>query len=245
MRLGLCSGADADASLSALLEAGERRGLAALELRQGDGHGVTPDDPHGAALRAVQAAERGVPVTGFRLVRAGPETAALARLSHALEAPILVDGPGDVAARAALAGALIEGGARVALVVRGPDAVAHARAADSALELAWDADPSAGALGPQVAALLDALGSRLRHVRLHGGGPEAALQEGRGVGETMGRLALAGYDGTLVLTPSSPRYRVVWQAWLGRRGGWGCGSKTADPDLVTLTPHETLSGDDR
>lgn len=245
MRLGLCSGADADAPLAALLEAGERRGLAALELRQGDGHGVTPDDPDAAAFRAVQAAERGVPVTGFRLVGSGSAPEALAHLSRALNAPILVDGPGDVAARADLAGALVELGARAALVVRGPDAVAQARAADPALELAWDADPSAVALGSQAAALLDAVGGRLRHVRLHGGGPEAALQEGRGVGETMGRLALAGYDGTLALTPSSPRYRVVWQAWLGRRGGWGCGSKTADPDLVTLTPHETLSGDDR
>ena len=28
----------------------------------------------------------------------------------------------------------------------------------------------------------------------------------------------------LILAPSSTRYRVAWETWLGRRGGWGCGS---------------------
>ena len=41
----------------------------------------------------------------------------------------------------------------------------------------------------------------------------------------MRELALAGYGGSLALAPSDQRYRVVWNAWLGRRGGWGCGSK--------------------
>ncbi|MFW6331581.1 MAG: hypothetical protein ACOC3J_07650 [Gemmatimonadota bacterium] len=28
--------------------------------------------------------------------------------------------------------------------------------------------------------------------------------------------------------------RVIWDAWLGRRGGWGCGSKVEDRTLVSL-----------
>jgi hypothetical protein len=81
----------------------------------------------------------------------------------------------------------------------------------------------------------------LRYIRFIGGGPEAALQEGRGIGTLMGRLALAGYNGAVILAPSATRYRVAWESWLGRRGGWGCGSKSAAAELVHL-PVRTATG---
>jgi hypothetical protein len=62
--------------------------------------------------------------------------------------------------------------------------------------------------GAAPARLLDRLGERLRHVRILGGGPEAALHEGQGVGELMGRLALAGYTGTVILSPGS---KLTWR----------------------------------
>jgi hypothetical protein len=97
-------------------------------------------------------------------------------------------------------------------------------------------------LGDRVARLLDLFGRRLSHIRLLGGGPEAALHEGGGIGEVMGRLALSGYAGTMVLAPSSDRYRVAWQTWLGRRGGWGCGSRVSHPSLVQLSSTGAMGG---
>lgn len=82
--------------------------------------------------------------------------------------------------------------------------------------------------------MLITLCSRLRYIRFRGGGPEAAQQSGLGVGALMARLALARFAGPLVLAPSTPKYRYIWHAWLGRAGGWGCGSKQADASLVSL-----------
>lgn len=245
MRLGLCSGALPEASFDALLEAAERRGLSVVELREGDGHGVDPARPRAAAGAVEGQAARGVEVTGYRTTGAADPLRA-ARLGRLLQVPILVDGPADAGTRLERACRIAGQGAAVAVVVGGPDALVDARAVrDEGLELAWDAEPESDAPGRTVAALLDEVGPRLRHVRLHGGGPEAALHEGKGIGEMTGRLALAGYDGTVILTPTSSRYRIAWQAWLGRRGGWGCGSKTADPELVTLAEPEPWKGANR
>ena len=108
------------------------------------------------------------------------------------------------------------------------------RVLDGGFEVAWDADGWGGDLGLAGARLLALAGPWLRHIRIAGGGPEAALQEGRGVGALMARLALAGYDGVLILSPGAPAYRVAWETWLGQRGGWGCGSRASDPSLVVL-----------
>jgi hypothetical protein len=69
------------------------------------------------------------------------------------------------------------------------------------------------------------------------------MQDGRGVGGMMRRLALAGYEGTLVLAPSTTRFRVAWQQWLGRRGGGsGCRSRNGDLPLARLTADKIGSG---
>ena len=46
---------------------------------------------------------------------------------------------------------------------------------------------------------------------------------------------LARYGGPLVLAPGAPNALAAWRLWLGRGGGWGCGSKQSGPPLVTLT----------
>lgn len=235
MRLALCSSAAPDASLAGLVQACGRRGLDALELREGDGHGINPDDePITGSVGGSHAAD-GVAIVGYRSLVPGHDLW-LARLSDALDAPILLDGPSGLHARVVRARQIADLAGRVSIVVAGEGYLeAGARAAGAGFDVAWDVDPVLGDAGERAARLLDRLGDRLRHVRLLGGGPETAAQEGRGIGEAMARLALDGYTGTLSIAPSSSRYRLAWSAWLGRRGGWGCGSKTADATLVQLS----------
>jgi len=227
MRLGLCSGAARDASFPDLLRAAARRGLSTLELREADDHGIDVESPLTAAAAAEGASASGVLITGYRAGESS-DLRPLARIGELLGAPILIGGRADVEARISCALGVVDEGASAAVVVRGREVLADARAVcEEDIELAWDVDPASTAPGGTVAELLDQAGPRLRHIRLHGAGPEAVLDEGKGIGEMTGRLALAGYDGTVILTPSSSRYRIVWEAWLGRRGGWGCGGKKA------------------
>ena len=235
MRLGLSSAAAPEASLDELLDACRERGLVALELREEDGHGVSgaPGGIGGvAAQRLARAA--GVAITAFRS-RTGGEDLALARVAAGAGAPVLVAGSCCLPSRAERGAGLASAGAEIAVTVQGDVPYEELeRALACECQLAWDVDVAGGNVGATAARVLDALGDRLRHVRMLGGGPEAAMHEGKGVGELMGRLALAGYDGSLILAPSSTRFRVAWQSWLGRRGGWGCGSRQEDPSLVNL-----------
>lgn len=236
MRLGLCSSAAPDATLAHLFEACRRRGLTALELTDSDGHGLIPGTE---AIVGAVAVGRGVAgdveITGYRSTADGHDLW-LARLSEALGAPILLDARSVVHARLSRAHGIMEVGGRVAVAIRGDGYLADAfEAAKAGIDVAWDVRPSLEHVGDRLAALLDVVGPRLRHVRILGGGPETASQEGHGIGAAMGRLALASYAGTIILAPSSGRYRVAWQSWLGRRGGWGCGSKASDAALVQLS----------
>lgn len=72
------------------------------------------------------------------------------------------------------------------------------------------------------------------HITLQGGGPEASLHEGRGIGTLMTRLSLATYPGTLTLAPTARAVLPVWKAWLNHGRSWGCGSKNSDPSLVNI-----------
>jgi hypothetical protein len=239
MRLGLSSAAAPDATLDELLGACGRLGLSALELTAGHAHGLDPGDPsaHSAALAGDardRAAAAGVAVAAFRFD--DPERDGLADFALALNAPILV----PLGAAPVFAARMPAGVEVVAILPGDRDPLASLDSLDAGssdaplLPLAWDADPGSGFVTTAAAALLDRAGQRLRHIRLLGGGPEAVAQEGRGVGALMARVALSGFTGTVALAPSSDRYRVAWAAWLGRRAGWGCGSKAEDRDLVTL-----------
>lgn len=235
MRLGLSSAAAPDASLDELLAACLRRGLVALELREEDGHGVSggPEGMGGAEAQGC-ARSAGVEITGFRS-KAGGEDLALARVAAGAGAPVLVAGSCCLPSRAERAAGLASVGAEIAVTLHGDGLEEELeRALVCECQLAWDVDLAEGNVGATTARLLSRVGDRLRHVRIIGGGPEAALQEGKGVGELMGRLALAGYGGSVILAPSSPRFGVAWRSWLGRRAGWGCGSKQEDSSLVNL-----------
>jgi hypothetical protein len=239
MRLALSSAAAPDATFRELLDACVRRGLGALELESGHGHDLEPRraTPGRAAAARAEAAAAGVHLAGLRMTGADLEleSGRLAEFALALGAPLLVPVGGLGGAPGGLATGLV----RVVL----PSGPAGLRALDTLDQglrpaarqpLAWDAAPGDGDVSDTAAELLARVGPRLRHIRLYGGGPEAAAQEGRGVGALLARLALTGFDGSLALAPSSLRYRVAWSAWLGRRGGWGCGSRTEDRQLVSL-----------
>jgi sugar phosphate isomerase/epimerase len=247
VRLVLSTAAATGFTVDELLAACRRRGLAGIELVAGHAHGVGAGldaTALGAIRRRLESG--GAPVAAFRTTLAEAFHPNAARLSSALGAPVVADREGedgieiraDALLAAATAYAAVGG---TLLVVHGsePDEVGRLRrvierAPAGVLGLAWEVDPAAGTITGRVAAVLEAAGPHLRYVRLLGGGPESAQHEGRGIGPLMAHLALAGYGGPLALAPSTPRYRTAWSRWLGRGGGWGCGSKAADPSLVRL-----------
>jgi hypothetical protein len=234
VRLTLSSSAAPESTLGDLLETCQRRGFAGLELDVPSGQSGTEGAVESVRRRAEGA---GVRITALRMDLAGAteETSLGAALS--LGAPVVVPLVAEVEARA-LAERYAAAGARLAFIVRtNPDAarivrrIADAVGPDS-IGLGWDIRPERDE-SSAIPEMLAAAGSRLQYVRLYGGGPETETQTGLGVGALIARLAIARFQGPLVLTPSDDRYHRAWSSWLGRRSGWGCG-KTADPDLVTL-----------
>lgn len=246
MRLALSSAAARDLSLVELLDASERRGLAGIELVEGDSHSVGPECVHERVLEVgAEARKRGVEIAAFRtqrLERAAEP--AMVRLAFGLDAPIVVPFDPITGDRALLeeAGERYDAiGARLLLEHHlGGDALPELlalieRIPGEGVGIAWDADPNVGHLGAAAAQILAEAGPHLRHIRLRGGGPETAQTEGQGIGSLIGRLTLAHYHHYLAVRPSTPRFHYAWKAWLGRaRGGWGCGSKSADESLVNL-----------
>lgn len=261
MQTGVSSEVVPAASLAELLTGATRHGLSVLELRAGDGHGVSASVALEAdALARVLDLMRGSPVTISSYRDNGTESAhELVMLARALSASILIDGAESLAKKLSraqqlrseddgiaagnAAGSAADDAAGIAVVVRGIDAVADALAITRAGHaVSWDARPSDEQLGTQAAAMLNACGDALCQVRIAGGGPESTLHEGRGIGALMARLALAGYAGTVIIAPSSPSYHLLWEQWLGKRPGWGCGSHASDPSLVTLELPAPIGG---
>ncbi|HSH46202.1 MAG TPA: hypothetical protein VK966_10115, partial [Longimicrobiales bacterium] len=207
-----------------------RRGIDALELREGDGHGIAPGDLMEAGSRILEpATAAGVDVVAYRILS---PSGTLPRARQGAAVRLLVDGTSPLAHRLEQAAELEFAGAAVAVVVR--DELEAGVVSDSSFDIAWDVAPGTRPAGETAQMMLQRFGPWLRHVHISGGGPESAMQEGRGIGELMGRLALHRYSAAVALAPSSPHFRVAWDNWLGRRGGWGCGSKTAEPSLVAL-----------
>lgn len=231
MRLGLSSAAAVDADVDSLLAACARRGLAVLELRDEDAHGVS--DAASAAAAAVLAADFGVAIGSFRVAGA-MTTAKVADVCAKLEAPALI-AHGSLEERIATARGLGDSGVGALVEVSGAAESWLAAIAGADTDVAWQIDEAVSDMAGDLQQAMRAIPDRLRYVRLLGGGPEAAMADGRGIGALMGQLALGRFGGPLVVAPSSPRYRVAWENWLGRRGGWGCGSK-AERDVVQLSP---------
>jgi len=241
MQLGLSSAAAPEATVHELIGVCAARGLRTLELRSGDAHGIDPGadsslEVAGALARATNA---GVRIAGIRCEDA-VEPVALAHLSRALDAPVTV-ATGDMMHRIELAAAIDAAGGRALVVVRGNADQWHADIVAAGFDYAWDIDGECTRVASDAAILLGSSDPALRYIRMIGSGPETAMHEGRGIGNLMGTLALAGFAGPVVLAPSSARYRVAWATWLGRRGGWGCGGRSSAADLVSL-PVRTATG---
>ena len=235
MKLTLSSAAAPEASLDELLAACGRKGLGGLELTEGDGHGVGTG-PDELSLATARARAGGVALTGLRL--AGPDAVEGIESAGAAGLPPLVvplvDGPGSHALLRS-ADALARAGRSVALASHDARLLASAARCTDAPTLAWDFTP--GSTDPaDLHALLGAAGARLAHVRLFGGGPETVGQAGGGIGTLLAGLAVAAFRGALVVTPTSPRFRVAWGTWLGRRAGSGCSGKATAAEPLPLRP---------
>jgi hypothetical protein len=233
MRLVLSSEAAPDLDSSTLVEVAARRGFSGVELVAGHAHGVDPHRPGGWNRCSMAVAFRAGSAAGA----SSPEAAAL---SATLNAPIVAPACADSAALALEVGETFATAGGELLIEHGSDPATVAalrqeieRAPVFPLGLAWEIDPEADDLSV-AREILRAAGPHLKLIRLRGGGPEAARQEGLGVGALMAHLTLARFSGSFVLSPSEARFHYVWSAWLGRTGGWGCGSKTADDSLVQL-----------
>ncbi|MCA9597340.1 MAG: DUF2249 domain-containing protein [Myxococcales bacterium] len=109
--------------------------------------------------------------------------------------------------------------------------------------LAWELRPSSEDLGASGAVLL-AASEHLRLVRLYGGGPEQHQQDGRGIGPLFVDLAISGYGGPIVLTPSTPTELPRWREWLASRQSTGCGSAHSsgehEVDVRDVEPRDRL-----
>jgi hypothetical protein len=216
MRVGLSSDAAPGATIAELLDTCERRGLGVLELRVG---GVDT-----AALHDVlRAGAHNESIAGLFADDAS-YSAGLVSAASASNVTVVLDSGASYASRMVEARRAAPRGCTVLPLMSGPavrwlDAAVLAR-----VPFAWQIDETCTDPAGDAAQILHHA-SLLAYVRLVGGGPEGVMQEGRGIGAVMKQLTLAGYAGPLILTPSSPRYRVAWATWLGRRGGWGCGSK--------------------
>ncbi|MEX2572112.1 MAG: hypothetical protein WD737_12500 [Gemmatimonadota bacterium] len=236
MRLALGSEALPESDLEDLLDASRRRGFAGVELVAGGAHGIGPTEPLVfGALRA-----RHEEIVAYRAADAEAATSAAgARLAGRLGAPVVSPAwrskPGRLA-KAADHYAAAEG----ELLLSVPPRIAEVEAVRAEIEaldtgsigIALDVQPMRDDLSA-IQTVLAAAGPRLRIVRLHGGGPEGAAQTGRGIGHLMAALALNRYAEVVVLTPTGKATLRMWAAWLGRAGGWGCGSKAP---LTVLTP---------
>ncbi|MHB1312076.1 MAG: hypothetical protein ACYC3L_08665 [Gemmatimonadaceae bacterium] len=237
MQLGLSSAASPNATLSALMQGALRHGLPVLELRAGDAHGFSTS-PESAA-ETIPALVRELTAAGIGVVgycdTGDTNAASLASLACTLGSALFVDADAALPERIRRAERVRAAGAEAAIVVRGDTVLDDARrAAREGLALVWECDPRRTPVGEVARVLLAEYGASVRHVRLLGGGPESVMHEGRGIGELMGRLALSGFAGSVILAPSSARFHVVWSTWLGRRAGTGCGSKAPGAALNNL-----------
>jgi uncharacterized protein (DUF2249 family) len=190
-------------------------------------------------------------VVAIRVVQLA-DAPALARASAVLGAPVSVAGHGvSQAVLDRVVPIFEEAGGRLLLAHRTSldDALATLAVVDalgsSAVDVAWDVEPSAAKLDASSAILL-AVGERLRLVRLHGGGPEQRDQDGRGIGPLLGELALSGYAGPIVLCPSSREPAVLerWARWAASSGSSGCGhaisTREVALDMRDVEPRDRL-----
>lgn len=225
MRLAISRSAAPSLSLAQLSDLARRRGLDGVEIGARDLDGLS----------------RAAPIAGV-YVESADAAASEATARVAADAGVPV-----VAARGAVPTSAIPKLDELYARVGGALCVTHGTDAEEAAELvssiaaaeashvftAWEVQPTKEDLGDSAAVLLVA-GETLRYIRLRGGGPEHAAQDGAGVGELFSSVALAGYAGTIAMTPSAAEHVAAWERWLERSAKSGCGSARAEPADISL-----------
>lgn len=245
MKLSLSTAAVTGMAPDALARACRARGLDGVELVLGQG------DDAKALVERLRAAE--VPVTALRTERIESSAiTALAALSGELGVPVSIPvgavtshSLGDLAGRFAEAnGTLLVGFGTDLDQVVALTAALEELGDPPAVGLAWEIRPRGEDLEASGAVLLAAR-EHLRLVRLYGGGPEQQDQDGLGIGGLFVDLTLAGYGGTIVLTPSRPEELPRWDAWLASRKIGGCGSSYPagehEVDVRYVEPRDRLN----
>ncbi len=227
-----------------LYAACKARGLEGVELVLG------PDDDALAVAEAASAS--GACVVALRVeaveARSAPK---IARASWKLGVPVSAPPEGvRLESLPSLAAVFAQAGGRLLLghgtvldeALARVDAI-RAAGSPASIGLAWEIRPRVEDLREASATLFAARG-HLGLVRLHGGGPEQSVQDGRGVGSIFVDLALSAYAGPIVLCPSRPEEVPRWSRWLTSKRGAGCGSRldarTVALDVRDVEPRDRL-----
>lgn len=182
-------------------------------------------------------------------------SAQTARMAASLGAPLVASAAvvtlkslGDVARRLHAEGAelLVSFGTSMEEVAAVLEAVAAADAPN--LGVAWEVRPGVDdlTLAPGVLLATDGM---LKLIRLYGGGPEVAEASSAGSGSLVTSIAMAGFPGTIVQTPSSDERLPGWEKWLTGKARYGCGTaheksqaaKRAQLDIRTVEPKDRLT----
>lgn len=242
----LCLSTDAAPrlSLGAFDTACRARGLDGAELVIG-----ASDDLDSIVARASTVGSRIVALRAPRLPEASVPW--IARCSGVLAAPVSVPPRAVTVDRlASLSRAFSAMGARLLLghgtnldEALGLVAAIRSAGTPTSLGLAWEIHPwSLDA--SEASAILLATRDLLGAIRLHGGGPEQRDHDGHGVGTLFTDLALSGYAGPIILTPSAPELVERWTRWLEARGSSGCGhassTRSIDLDVRDVEPRHRL-----
>jgi hypothetical protein len=236
MHLGISSEAAPAATLAELFAGCDRRGLSGIEAVAGHAHRIEaePEDVQLAIARQKPA------VLSYR-VHSWREALSdeSAGLSARIAAPVVVPGLPPEPEALDLAETLYSRAGGELLVALPPDAreieafrQELQRRDGTIFGIALEVRPAEQDLS-RTQEVLQLAGRQLKSVRLHGGGPEAGLQTGMGIGPLLGALTLNRYAHPLLLRPSDPRNRRAWAKWLGREGAWGCGSRTPLPLAIS------------
>lgn len=237
MALSLSILAAPELPLEAFVQERQGRGLHGEELIIAQGDELALVAETAAAAGATVVALR---ASGFDLSSASASAQAVAKLSARLGAPVSVPlaaiRTGDLQGLADVFG---EEGGKLLIGVTSDlgDAAALAdqlRELDpAAVGICWEVRPSSDDLG-DASAILFTVRERLGLVRLHGGGPEQAEQDGLGVGPLLVDLAISRYGGPIVLQPSDPAKLPRWGKWLRSRRSAGCGTKAAEEERLEV-----------
>ncbi|HEX6693232.1 MAG TPA: hypothetical protein VF035_00875 [Longimicrobiales bacterium] len=221
----MSSAAAPGASVAELVSACSARGLSALEIVVGH------EDVYQLAREIVASLDHGVRISGL-LSHDSDDAPSLSALARVTATPVIVADACELSERIERVRAITSRGGEALVLVRGPVEKWLETVIATQVRFAWQVDATCAHPADDATRILGRAG--IEYVRLVGGGPESAMQEGKGIGALMRTLTVACYDAPLILTPSSPSYRVAWAAWLGRRGGWGCGSKAGNQAVIPI-----------